>query len=211
MSNKFSAFLTRLFSRTPANSSTCSTSEEPTQTCFYKESHDSIQSTHDALMTLVADTSEIAKALTAKLENRPPIIANITSEPRARRLEDLHICRDEIGSVYSALNSSADAICMTDVRGKILFANDRFLETYGLKPKDIIGSPISIIGAGENSKHMFEDMWQTILDSKIWTGLVKNRNKNTGEVIKVESSIMPIHGRNRVPDYFVCIQTVIKD
>ena len=175
--------------------------------CFYRESIENADKSLSALQEIAQETTLLASQVANKLRERNYLL------PRERRLEDLNVCRDEILQIYKALNDAVDIICMTDIRGKVLFANDRFLETYGFSSKELLGSPISVISAKQTPKEVYLEMWQTILQSRIWTGRMRNRNRFSGNIIEVESSIIPVHNRGTSgrPDYFICIQTVVPE
>ena len=82
-------------------------------------------------------------------------------------------------------------VSKTDTKGIITYANDRFCEISKYSRKELIGKPHNIIRSPDVSRAVFENMWKTIQNKEIWTGLVKNRAKD-GTAYFVEATIMPI-------------------
>ena len=82
-------------------------------------------------------------------------------------------------------------VSKTDTKGFITYANDKFCEISKYSREELIGQPHNIIRSPDVSKAIFENMWKTIQNREIWTGLIKNRAKD-GSAYFVEATIMPI-------------------
>lgn len=78
-----------------------------------------------------------------------------------------------------------------DVNGKITYANKQFRNISGYTLEELIGKPHSIVRDPNTPKKIFEDMWQTIQNKKVWRGTLSNRKKN-GEIYYVDATIVPI-------------------
>jgi PAS domain S-box-containing protein len=162
-------------------------------------------------MQLANDTAKLANEVGASLKDSTVKLIGGLSTSRAARLKELKVCQGDMTEVYSALNSSVDLICMTDVKGRLVFVNNKFAETYGYSIEELVGAPVSMVGTKIEDKETFELMWATILKSHVWSGTIHNRNRLTGKIVAVESSIVPIHASsNKSPTFFVCVQTVLE-
>lgn len=89
-----------------------------------------------------------------------------------------------------ALNGVA-IITETNLRGEIIFANEKFIEISGYSEKELLGKTHSIVNSGKHRKKFFTDLWKTIMNGKVWCGEVCNRKKN-GDLYWVHAIIFPI-------------------
>jgi PAS domain S-box-containing protein/diguanylate cyclase (GGDEF)-like protein len=89
-----------------------------------------------------------------------------------------------------ALNESS-IISKGDLNGNITYVNDTLCKTTGFKKEEILGQPHNIFRHPDTSPEVFRQMWESILNKKIWKGIVKNRKKNL-ESFYVNLIIVPI-------------------
>ena len=85
---------------------------------------------------------------------------------------------------------SAAIVSITDEKGNIIYANDKFCEISKYSIDELIGQNHNILNSGYHTKEFFQEMWQTISSGRIWKGEVKNKAKDGSEYY-VESSIIP--------------------
>lgn len=88
------------------------------------------------------------------------------------------------------LLSNNSLVTKTDKNGIIIYANDIFLKTSGYKKTEIIGKTHSLIRHPKTSNFEIQDMWDSIKNKKIWSGVVRNISKNGTDYV-VESKIIP--------------------
>lgn len=92
-------------------------------------------------------------------------------------------------------------VTKTDLEGVITYANDFFCEITGYKKEELIGQTHNIVRHEDMPKSIYEDMWNTIQEGKVWSGTIKNKKKN-GEPYYVFSTIMPLFDENQnITDY----------
>ena len=83
-------------------------------------------------------------------------------------------------------------ISVTDVKGRITYANNAFVAVSGYTREELLGQPHNIIRHPDMPEEAFRDMWHTILDEgRPWTGIVKNRRKN-GDHYWVRANATPV-------------------
>ncbi len=80
---------------------------------------------------------------------------------------------------------------ITDTKGKIIHANDKFCEVSKYKRDELIGKNHSVVNSGNHSKEFFEDLWKTISSNKTWHGEIKNMAKD-GTCYWVDTVIIPL-------------------
>ena len=78
----------------------------------------------------------------------------------------------------------------TDTKGIITAVSTAFSEISGYSKDELIGKSHNLVRHPDMSKKIFEDMWKTILDGKIWRGEIKNLRKD-GNTYWVDATIAP--------------------
>ncbi|QFR48843.1 EAL domain-containing protein [Sulfurimonas lithotrophica] len=86
-------------------------------------------------------------------------------------------------------------VTISDIQGKIKYANDKFYEICGYKKDEVIGRNHNIVRHPDEPREVFADMWNTILDKKIWRGKLKNLTKD-GDTYIVQAVIVPVLDNN---------------
>ena len=99
-------------------------------------------------------------------------------------------------------------VSMTDVTGRITFANDRFCEISGYSRQELLGQNHRILKSGVHPPEVYEDMWRTIARGSTWNGEVCNRNK-AGDFYWVHATITPFLNELGKPEEYVAIRTEI--
>lgn len=121
--------------------------------------------------------------------------------------EQMHLSNKQFSSALNlakeyerAINESTILI-RTDLNGKLLHVNDKFIEITGFSEDELLEKGFSLIRPKENPKEVFKNMWETIQAGKIWKGVLKNKNKNN-QTYWIESTIVPIIDENgKITEY----------
>ncbi|GAB1385309.1 PAS domain-containing methyl-accepting chemotaxis protein [Melaminivora sp.] len=86
----------------------------------------------------------------------------------------------------------------TDLKGRIVYANDAFIQASGFDWPELVGKAHNVVRHPDMPEAAFADMWATIQGGRTWTALVKNRRKN-GDHYWVRANAAPIrHGAELV-------------
>mgnify|MGYP000914603284 CR=1 FL=1 len=99
-------------------------------------------------------------------------------------------------------------VSITDVRGDITFANDRFCEISGYSRAELLGKNHRILKSGLHPQRVYEEMWRTIAQGGVWEGDICNRKKNGG-LYWVHATIAPFFDERGKPQEYVAIRTEI--
>ncbi len=91
-------------------------------------------------------------------------------------------------------------VTRTDLKGRITFANDAFVEISGFSLKELLGANHNLVRHPDMPAAAFADLWATVKAGKPWQGLVKNRTK-TGDYYWVEANVTPVFEKGRVKEY----------
>lgn len=112
-----------------------------------------------------------------------------------------------MAAIRAALNLHA-TITIADREGKILYLNDRFCKLTGYAPDELLGQDHRVVNSDYHPKTFFSQMWDTILDGRIWRGEIRNRAKD-GHFFWVDAVIVPQLDATGAVVRFVSIRTDI--
>lgn len=101
-------------------------------------------------------------------------------------------------------------ISKTDSNGVITYVNDKFCESSGFAKEELIGKTHGIVKHPDTKSHIFKSLWSSILDKKVWQGVVKNRTKDNKFYI-TEALIIPILNLNGDIKEFLSIRKDITE
>ncbi len=106
-----------------------------------------------------------------------------------------------------ALNESA-IVSLTDKQGKIIYANEKFIETSKYNREELIGKTHQVVNSSHHPNDFFKQMWETILSGSHWRGEIKNRAKD-GTHYWVDTVITPVLNENREITQFLSVRNII--
>ncbi|MUK26980.1 methyl-accepting chemotaxis protein [Aliivibrio fischeri] len=96
--------------------------------------------------------------------------------------------------------STEQLVSITDLEGRITYANEAFCLISGYKVDELKGQNHNIIRHPFMPKLAFEDLWSKLKEGKAWRGIVINRCKN-GDYYWVDAYITSILKDNNVIGY----------
>lgn len=118
-----------------------------------------------------------------------------------KRIEKKYIQNEEFEDIkqninllkqYQDIADKSSIISKTDIKGKIIYANDNFCKISGYSKDELIGKNHNLVRHPDNPKDLYKAMWDTISEQKSeWSGILKNINKS-GKPYYVKSTIKPI-------------------
>lgn len=129
----------------------------------------------------------------------------IASRARTRLIRDEKI--RELDFQKYALDEHA-IVSATDIKGNILYVNDKFCDISGYSRDELIGKNHRILKSGEHSPEVYEVMWKTISNGQPWHGEIKNHKKDGG-YYWVQASIVPFLNEKGRPFQYISIRTDI--
>jgi aerotaxis receptor len=82
-------------------------------------------------------------------------------------------------------------VSRTDCDGRIVFANQVFIDTSGFTLEELIGANHNLVRHPTMPAQAFANLWATIKAGRPWDGLVKNRTKS-GDFYWVQANVTPV-------------------
>jgi PAS domain S-box-containing protein len=115
---------------------------------------------------------------------------------------------ETLNMLQTAINSSSEAMIITDCGGSILYVNPAFSSISGYSAAEVLGQNPRLLSSGYQTKNFYREMWEVILSGKSWQGEFINKKKN-GAFYNQRSSISPVFNDEDKITHFVGISTDI--
>lgn len=148
--------------------------------------------------TKYAEMNSILYKLSLKIKNS---YENDINEEQQKFLMDHIRQKNLLLRQYTDVIDKVAIVSKTDLRGKIIYANDFFCDVSGYTQEEVIGKTHSIVRHEDMVKAVYVELWKTIQNGDVWEGTLKNKTKN-GEPYFVHATIFPIFDdKNKLAEY----------
>lgn len=92
---------------------------------------------------------------------------------------------------YKQILDESSLVSRTDVEGRITYVNDTFIQATGHPRETVLGQSHAIERHPDTPLEVFQDLWGTISQGKVWRGVLKNRRADGSSYIK-SATIVPL-------------------
>ncbi len=104
--------------------------------------------------------------------------------------------------LVTAIEQSAEAVVITDLKGEIEYINPAFTHITGYTREEVLGQNPRILKSDEQDPSYYHDLWRTILAGKPWQGELINRRKD-GSFYYEQMTIAPVKNAHGEVTHFI--------
>jgi PAS domain S-box-containing protein len=116
----------------------------------------------------------------------------------------------ELQRLQFAIEQAEETIVITNLNGDIVYTNPAFQHSTGYALNEVIGQNPRILQSGKHDKRFYQNLWDTLLQGKTWSGRFINKKKN-GELYTEEATICPVRDPSGVVINYVGVKRDITD
>jgi diguanylate cyclase (GGDEF)-like protein/PAS domain S-box-containing protein len=132
---------------------------------------------------------------------------NLEAKIEERTRELLH-AGDKLSLLAKVVESTSEAIVITDLNAGILLVNEAFCSQSGWSAGELLGRNPRIVKSGRHGAQFYRALWDSLAQEGSWSGEIWDKRKN-GEVYPKWLTINLIRGENGEPHSYVGISTDI--
>jgi PAS domain S-box-containing protein len=144
-------------------------------------------------------------------DNKPYQYMAIRADVTERKNTELKLAQTlkEVTDYKFALDQSC-IVAITDQKGIIRYANDKFCAISKYTRDELIGQDHRIINSGHHSKEFIRSIWTTIANGEVWRNEIKNKAKD-GTYYWVDTTIIPFLNEDNKPYQYMAIRADITE
>ncbi len=116
---------------------------------------------------------------------RPAVMGNLIDITESKRAESV------IQRLAAVVEQLGETAVITDLDGKIVYANPHFETATGYRVAEMLGQDHSLIKSGLHDAAFYRRLWDTITAGRIWSGTFINKRKD-GQLYYEAATIFPI-------------------
>ena len=137
--------------------------------------------------------------------NGEKVIITINRDDTLRKKSE-----EELLKLSTAVQQSPESIIITNLDGKIEYVNRGFIELTGYASEEVIGANPRMLQSGFTPFEIYKDMWDSILNGRVWYGELLNKKKNS-DLYWQSVSITPIKNAENKITHYLSIQENITE
>ena len=138
-------------------------------------------------------------------------VVNDRDAPEIKDSQDANAAlRRKLQQLSTAVEQSPTSIIITDLTGKIEYANPKFSEVTGYTLAEVKGKNPRILKSGHTSGEEYTAMWQALTSGQEWRGEFHNKRKD-GSLFWELASISPITDEEGTITHYIAIKEDITE
>jgi PAS domain S-box-containing protein len=149
------------------------------------------------------------------------IVVETTASPFKYKSKDAHLVfvhdlsfkKDteiQINKLFRAVEQSPASIVISDIKGSVEYVNPKFTEVTGYSYQEVVGHNPRILKSGHTSSEEYNEMWKTISNGNVWSGVFLNIKKD-GSTYWESATISPIKNKKNEITHYVAVKEDITE
>ena len=117
---------------------------------------------------------------------------------------------DALHQLSLAVEQSPVSVVITDPQRKITYVNRKFTECTGYTAEEVIGQDPQVLNQAQSNAAIFQNLWATINQGKVWRGEFCN-TKKSGEFFWEAATVTPITNVKGAITHFLAVKEDITE
>ncbi len=139
------------------------------------------------------------------LDGKPKYLLGVSEDITERKQAEQRLRLQAL-----ALETTANAVMITDSEGVIEWVNPAFTRFTGYTAQEAIGQHTRLLKSQHHDQAFYKNLWETVLAGNTWRGEIINRRKD-GSLYPEEQTITPVKDEAGVITHFIAVkQEVIR-
>jgi two-component system, sensor histidine kinase and response regulator len=146
----------------------------------------SVPRMEEKIVRLDGEVRDVEVVASAFVDQQGPAIQVILHD-----ITDRKIAEERMRLHLKILESTANAIVISDRDGVIQWVNPAFTHLTDYLPGEVVGKNPRVLKSGMQEAAFYKEIWRTILAGQVWHGELVNRRKD-GSLYTEEMTITPV-------------------
>jgi two-component system, cell cycle sensor histidine kinase and response regulator CckA len=112
--------------------------------------------------------------------------------------------------LQTALESAANGVVITDVKGRIEWVNPSFTQITGYSAEEAIGNTPRLLKSGVHDPAFYKKMWSTLLKGEVWNGELVNQHKD-GTNYYEQMTVTPVRNAAGKIAHYIAVKLDVTD
>lgn len=118
---------------------------------------------------------------------------------------------ESLRRLRAAVETSKEAVFMTDQNGVFTYVNPEFTKRYGYNPEEVVGkSTPRILKSGDTSRITYAEFWNSVMSKRAYRGEMVNKHRD-GTKLVVEAAVSPVLSSTGEIEGFLAVQLDITE
>ncbi len=122
-----------------------------------------------------------------------------------RDITTTKLAEQELRKLSRAVAQSPMAVVITNPQGTIEYINTAFTKSTGFSYDEALGKNPRIIKSGQVDEKVYQNLWNTVTEGKVWEGELLNKRKN-GELYWEYTIISPLRNKKGETTHYLAVK-----
>ncbi|MBX3602141.1 MAG: EAL domain-containing protein [Rubrivivax sp.] len=138
-------------------------------------------------------------------DGRAAGVFGISRDITARRAAE-----ERLQQLSQAVEQASDRIMITDLAGRIVYANAATLAASGYALEELLGRNARALQAGDTPREHHRELWACLLAGRSWQGQLHNRHKDGSRYVE-SATISPVRRADGRVTHYIAVKTDVTE